>query len=123
MGGIGVRLLTAGQVKRGDVLTIELVNDDCEFRGLVEAAAVRDAHVGLKLMPMSIEDEARYVRCTFAAPGAWADWDRGAEPDRPLASLAEVFSFGATGYLRLFESVYNGLVTWWHNDVRRRAMS
>jgi cellulose synthase (UDP-forming) len=119
MGGLGVRLLNPGSIKRGDVLTVELVSDDCDFRFPVEAAVVRGVHVGLKLLPMSIEDEARYVRCTFAAPGAWADWDRGAEPDRPLASLAEVFSFGATGYVRLFESLQAGLISWWNNNIRR----
>lgn len=122
MGGLGVRLLTPGGVKRGDVLDIELMSDHREFRFPVEVAVVREAHVGLMLRPMSIEQESEYVRCTFAEPGAWADWDRGVEPDRPLASLAEVFSFGATGYLRLFESVHNGLVAWWHNDVRPKKI-
>ena len=58
---------------------------------------------------MSIAEERDYVRCTFAAPNAWGDWDKNTEPDRPLASFAEVFSFGATGYLRLLESIYEGL--------------
>jgi cellulose synthase (UDP-forming) len=120
MGGLGVRVLTPGIIRRGDMLTVELVNDDREFRFPVQAVVVRDPHVGLQLRPMSIEDEASYVLCTFASPQAWADWDRAAEPDRPLASLAEVFSFGATGYLRLFESVHNALVAWWHGDARRR---
>jgi hypothetical protein len=34
--------------------------------------------------------------------------------------LAEVFSFGATGYVRLFESVHTALVAWYHNDPPRR---
>lgn len=123
MGGLGVRVLTPGLVKPGEAFSIELMSEGVAFGFPVKAAVVRDVHVGLQLMPMSTEQEARYVRCTFAAPGAWADWDRGAQPDRPLASLAEVFSFGATGYLRLFESVYNGVVAWWRDDVRRRTVT
>jgi cellulose synthase (UDP-forming) len=121
MGGVGVRMLTPGIVQRGDVLTLELVSEDREFRFPVEAVVVRGAHVGLRLLPMPIETEANYVRCTFASPNAWADWDRDAQPDRPLASLAEVFSFGATGYLRLFESVHNALLAWYHNAPPRRT--
>jgi cellulose synthase (UDP-forming) len=121
MGGVGVRLLTPGGVERGDVLDLELVEEDREYRFPVEAVVVRGMHVGLKLLPMPIENEANYVRCTFASPGAWADWDRDAQPDRPLASLAEVFSFGATGYLRLFESVHSALVDWYHNQPPRRT--
>jgi cellulose synthase (UDP-forming) len=120
MGGVGVRLLTPGGVQRGDALELELVEQDREYRFPVEAVVVRGMHVGLKLLPMPIENEANYVRCTFASPGAWADWDRDAQPDRPLASLAEVFSFGATGYLRLFESVHSALLDWYHNRPPRR---
>lgn len=121
MGGVGVRVLTPGIVKRGDALSIELVNEDREYRFPVEAVVVRDPHVGLKLLPMPIEKEADYVRCTFASPNAWADWDRDAQPDRPLASLAEVFSFGATGYLRLFESVHHAVMAWYHKEPPRRT--
>jgi cellulose synthase (UDP-forming) len=121
MGGVGVRMLTPGIVQRGDALSLELVSEDREFRFPVEAVVVRGAHVGLKLLPMPIENEANYVRCTFASPNAWADWDRDAQPDRPLASLAEVFSFGATGYLRLFESVQNAVLAWYRNDPPRRT--
>jgi hypothetical protein len=37
--------------------------------------------------------------------------------DHPLASFVEVFSFGATGYVRLLESIYNELSSW----LRARA--
>jgi hypothetical protein len=47
------------------------------------------------------------VRCTFGARDAWKGWDSGIAEDKPLASFAEVFSFGATGYVRLLQSLYN----------------
>jgi cellulose synthase (UDP-forming) len=121
MGGVGVRVLTPGIIQRGDALSLELISEDREFRFPVEAVVVRGAHVGLMLLPMPIENEANYVRCTFASADAWADWDRDAQPDRPLASLAEVFSFGATGYLRLFESVHNAFLAWYRNEPPRRT--
>ena len=61
----------------------------------------------MQLRDLSITEEQNYVRCTFGSPDAWSDWDRNAEADHPLASFAEVFSFGATGYVRLLESLYN----------------
>jgi hypothetical protein len=58
------------------------------------------------------------VRCTFGSPQAWSDWDRDVSVDHPLASFAEVFSFGATGYVRLLESMYNGMATWWNGKAK-----
>ena len=123
MSGLGVRVLTPGVIKPGDLLTVQLVEEDREYRFPVQAAAVRGQHLGLRLREMSIEDEANYVRCTFASPRVWADWDMTAQPDRPLASLAEVFSFGATGYLRLFESVQTGLLAWWRSRAGKPQVS
>jgi hypothetical protein len=58
------------------------------------------------------------VRCTFARPDLWADWGSATEPDRPLASFAEVFSFGATGYVRLLENLYIGMLRWTRRNSR-----
>jgi hypothetical protein len=67
----------------------------------------------MQLGELSMTQLRDYVRCTFGAPDAWDDWNRNTEADHPLASFAEVFSFGATGYLRLLESLYIGIVGWW----------
>jgi len=69
-------------------------------------------HLGLSLGELTIAQQRAYVRCTFGSPEAWSDWDSNVAADHPLASLAEVFSFGATGYVRLLESIYNEVSAW-----------
>jgi cellulose synthase (UDP-forming) len=108
----GVGLLTAepAAVKRGDRLRLGLECEDREYVFPFEVALVRDNHIGLLLGALSVAEQRNYVRCTFGSPDAWSDWDRNVSTDHPLASFVEVFSFGATGYVRLLESVYNVLV-------------
>ncbi len=60
---------------------------------------------------MTIQDERNFVRCAFGSAEAWSDWDRNVATDHPLASFAEVFSFGAPGYVRLLQSAYNEFST------------
>ena len=36
----------------------------------------------------------------------------GIAEDKPLASFAEVFAFGATGYVRLVQSLYGKALAW-----------
>ena len=78
---------------------------------------VRGNHIGLLLEELSIEQQRNFVRCTFGSPEAWNDWDRNVTDDHPLASFAEVFSFGATGYVRLVQSAYNDISTWFRGPA------
>jgi len=112
MGGLGLKLKVPATLSVGTSLRVTLSADDGAHDFPVEIAAVRDDHVGLILEELSIEQQRAYVRCTFGARDAWKDWDRGMTVDRPLASFAEVFSFGTTGYVRLAQSIYNKLAGW-----------
>jgi len=91
-------------------LRVTLEADDGSHDFPVEVATVRGNLVGLLLCDLTIAEQRAYVRCTFGASDAWADWDSGIAEDKPLASFAEVFSFGATGYVRLLQSIYNRLL-------------
>ena len=119
MQGLGLRTDVPQPVKRGDRLRAGLWVEKQECTFPVEVAVVLTNRIGLRLCDLTIAEEKDYVRCTFASPDAWSDWDRGTEADRPLASFAEVFSFGATGYVRLLESIYNGITTWWRGALRQ----
>jgi cellulose synthase (UDP-forming) len=99
-------------------LRVALWVDNQEWSFPVEVTVVRANHIGLQLRELSIEEEKNYVRCTFASPNAWNDWHRGTEADQSLASFAEGFSFGVTGYVRLVESIYNGIASWWRGRPR-----
>jgi cellulose synthase (UDP-forming) len=119
MHGLGLRTDVPQHVQRGDRLRVGLwvENQECSFP--VDVAVVRANHIGLQLRELSIEEEKNYVCCTFASPSAWNDWNRGTEADHPLASFAEGFSFGVTGYVRLLESIYNGIASWWRGPPRQ----
>jgi cellulose synthase (UDP-forming) len=109
MHGVGLVWDSRETVTAGDRLSIGLSTEAGEFLFPCEVASARSNHIGLVLREMTIKQQQEYVACTFGSPDAWSDWDRAVMPDRPLASFAEVFSFGATGYVRLLESVYNGI--------------
>jgi cellulose synthase (UDP-forming) len=113
MGGLGLKLeVPATSLNIGDRLRVTLEGDDGTHDFPVRVATVRDEHIGLLLEELDIAQQRAYVRCTFGARDAWKDWDSGIAEDKPLASFAEVFSFGATGYVRLAESLYNKVSAW-----------
>ena len=117
MRGLGLRVDPPPPLQRGDLLHVSLSADDAVHEFPVEVATVLGSHLGLMLGELTIAQQRAYVRCTFGSPEAWNDWDSNVATDHPLASLAEVFSFGATGYVRLLESIYNEVSSW----LRARA--
>jgi cellulose synthase (UDP-forming) len=118
MRGLGLTTYTLNSLQAGDSVRVALSAADQEHVFPAQVVVLRMNHIGLQLSEMSIAEEKDYVRCTFAAPDAWTDWDRGTQADQPLASFAEVFSFGATGYVRLFESLHAGITAWWRGRGR-----
>jgi cellulose synthase (UDP-forming) len=110
MRGLGVVINEPVAIQRGDKLKVGLEGDSQEYVFPFEVALIRDRRIGLLLGELSVAEERSYVGCTFGSPDAWSDWDRNVSADHPLASFAEVFSFGATGYVRLLQSVYNELL-------------
>lgn len=118
MGGVGIKTPPNDAVRPGHSLQLTLHTEDGQsYRFPVRVVIVRGEHVGVRLTSLSIEEERNYVRCTFASPSAWKDWEKTNTVDHPLASFAEVFSFGATGYVRLFESVGDAI----RQGLRRTA--
>jgi cellulose synthase (UDP-forming) len=119
MGGLGVRSYAASLLKPHDHIEIGLFvegsAEECRFP--VEVVMLRNQRIGLSLRQLTMQQERNYVRCTFAAPSVWKDWGKDADVDYPLASFAEVFAFGATGYVRLLESLQGAWTTWWRGDA------
>jgi len=118
MHGLGLMTKTPLALRRGERLRVCLNSEEREYSFPCEVALARDLHIGVLLKDMAVGEERDYVRCTFGSPQAWSDWDSGVAVDHPLASFAEVFSFGATGYVRLLESIYNGMATWWNGRAK-----
>jgi cellulose synthase (UDP-forming) len=118
--GVGLKTYAVHSLDGGDPAEVGLIADGVEYRFPVKVVVSRTNQIGLKLAAMTIDQERDYVRCTFAQPNAWADAYKSGDLDHPLASFAEVFSFGATGYVRLFESLYEGFIDWIRSGRRRR---
>jgi cellulose synthase (UDP-forming) len=118
MRGLGLRVDELPPLGRGERLRVGLTADDGVHEFPVEVAAVRANQVGLLLGELSVEEQRAYVRCTFSSPDAWTDWDSGIAEDHPLASFAEVFSFGATSYVRLLQSAYSQVSSWFRIGPR-----
>jgi cellulose synthase (UDP-forming) len=112
MGGLGLRLKVPQSFSVGMRLRVTLEADDGRHDFPVEVATVRGDQLGLLLGDLTVAQQRDYVRCTFGARDAWKGWDSGIAEDKPLASFAEVFSFGATGYVRLLQSIYNRATLW-----------
>ena len=112
MRGLGLRTAIPAPIQRGHQVRVTLSADNGDHEFPLMVAMVRGNHIGLLLEGLTIEQQRNFVRCTFGSPEAWNDWDRNVAADHPLASFVEVFSFGATGYVRLVQSAYNDISTW-----------
>jgi cellulose synthase (UDP-forming) len=122
MSGLGLTTYALHELKKADLVTITLADtDDVHYEFPAKVVVVRINHIGVVLEDMTIDQQRAYVRCTFASPTAWVDWDKTAQVDHPLSSFAEVFSFGATGYVRLFESISTAVASWWRGKRQQPA--
>ena len=99
--GMRVLLDVPMQVCSGERLRLVLPHESGEAGFEAVTLDTAGASVRLHLLPMTIAEESLLVQCTFARPDIWQDWSNTVTPDRPLRSLAEVLSFGATGYMRM----------------------
>ena len=96
----------------GSHVGVELDTDCGAHVFRCEVMSADALEIRLRTLPMSIDEERRYVAATFGRPDVWDDWSAATPADRPLASLAEVLSFGATGYLRVARLLTDQLHDW-----------
>ena len=119
MTGLRVAVAPEAALAAGRSVGVGLDDDGVEAVFRAETMSVDGGEIGLQLLPMSLAEEQRYLQCTFARPDAWTDWSAGIAPDRPLASFAEVLSFGATGYARLLQMLYTAVTSRLHGLIGR----
>ena len=108
-GGVRLALSASERLAVGDIVGVELDGAPGAPVFAARAIAVDPDDTRLSLLPMSLADEQRYIGATFARPDIWDDWNAATPADRPLASLAEVLSFGMAGYVRLFDLLLRSL--------------
>lgn len=101
-GGVAIDLGARCELSPGDRIVVSLGSgrDGVDLPAqVVEAVAPRQLSV--RWEPLSREQVAGLIACTFSRPDAWASWTRGRQPDRPLEALREVSATGIDGYRRL----------------------
>jgi cellulose synthase (UDP-forming) len=101
-GGVAIDLGARCDLAPGDRVVVSLGSgrDGVDLPAQV-VAAVTPRQLGLRWEPLSREQMAALVSCTFSRPDAWSCWSRGRTPDRPLAAFREVSATGIDGYRRL----------------------
>lgn len=110
-GGLAVRLpaQTLAQLapRPGERLTVRLQEEPgpdgrpgCEHAFPAEVRSLRDGLLGLGFAPLSLDQQAALIRCSFTRSDAWRAWRSPAEgaPQRALAGLREVARHAAVGY-------------------------
>jgi cellulose synthase (UDP-forming) len=108
--GIALEPDGGATVPRGENVLVGLRHEGGEAHFAAVVLGGADGVLRLRLRPLSIAALSTYVQCTFARPDAWRDWSQAMSPDRPLRSLGEVLSFGASGYGRAAAMVGAGAV-------------
>jgi len=89
------------EVSKGELVSVGLYRGDQEFAFPARVEFINDDHINVHLMYQSIEQQARFIHCTFSRADVWADWHATLQQDNPLNSLLEVFKQALRGYRRL----------------------
>lgn len=105
LGGMGIRFDPSVELKLHDRVQIALRHGDQELVVPARIASLRGDVMGVQLEPLSLEQEAQYVQCTFARADAWVDWMKDKQADHPMQGLREIVTLGVHGYVSLFESL------------------
>ena len=106
-GGLGLTMprdidsAIRSRLVHGERVHVSLYLDDEETAFPVEIRFFDGKRLGVQFDGLSPAEQQQLVRCTFARADAWVEWADGRRHDRPLRSLARVFSVGMFGWTRL----------------------
>ena len=107
LGGLRLRLYQETKVQAGSRVFASLHRGQQEFSFAAEALQGEGNSLGVRFLPLSMEDEARLIQCTFARADAWVGCDETARPDSPLGSLRELLLLGVKGFGGILKHVMN----------------
>jgi cellulose synthase (UDP-forming) len=95
-------------------VNVILWRGDDEFSFPMRVMVSRPGVLGLRLMPLSVQQEIDYVQCTFARADAWSQWSEQHHADRPLEGLKEIALLGLQGYRTLAGHIAQGVRGWFN---------
>lgn len=123
-GGLGLHIPESMPLADHTVLKVGLSRGDREFLFSAQVVTQRPGFVGLRFLPMTAEDEARLVQCTFGRADAWLNWHDQLQRDQAVKSLGQVAASGVLGYGRLLRWMVQGTVSvagaWLRQNRMRR---
>ncbi|WNV03181.1 UDP-forming cellulose synthase catalytic subunit [Candidatus Methylospira mobilis] len=100
--GLALSHPSGAEVSKGELVSVGLYRGDQEFAFPARVEFVNEEHINVHLMHQSIEQQARFIHCTFSRADVWADWHTTLLQDSPLNSLLEVLKQAIRGYRRLY---------------------
>ncbi|MFZ2990477.1 UDP-forming cellulose synthase catalytic subunit [Ideonella sp.] len=99
--GVGLRVPAGLEVARHTKVSLTLYQDDQECTVSGRVAAWSKDSAGVVLDPMTVAQEAEFVKFTFARADAWVKSWGTARQDAPLQALRDVIVLGAQGIRKI----------------------
>ncbi|MBY0454903.1 MAG: UDP-forming cellulose synthase catalytic subunit [Burkholderiaceae bacterium] len=110
MTGVGLQLPAGVVVQPGEQVQVGLWMDDMECAFPAEIMPGKgQGIIGLCFTTLTRQQQIDLVQCTFARPDTWKDWNKNHDKDRPLQGLQEIAVLGVRGYVKLWDSIWQGL--------------
>ena len=109
--GLGLDLPDGYQLHVGDHVAVTLLDKDREHVFPAHVIVRKAGSAGIQFDPLTIEQEADLVQCTFARSDAWVGWKNEHDADRPMQGLHEIFTLGVAGYRKLLLILSDGIKT------------
>ncbi|WP_293779036.1 UDP-forming cellulose synthase catalytic subunit [uncultured Oxalicibacterium sp.] len=106
--GLGLELPGDPLLEVGDHVAISLWDKNIEHVFPAHVIVRKAGSVGLQFDPLTNEQEAKLVQCTFARADAWVGWKNDQDADRPMQGLHEIFTLGVVGYRKLLHILSEG---------------
>lgn len=111
--GLTLAISEPARLREFSNVSVGLHRGDREFLFPATLHFTQGQRVEAVFTPLSPEQQAQLIQCTFGRADAWLNWQEHETKDRALSGLKDVFLKGLIGYKRLFSWIANGLKHGW----------
>lgn len=100
--GLSLTYPEGAKLVRNELVSVGLYRGDQEFAFSARVEFFNAENINLHISFLSLEQQARFVQCTFSKADVWSNWHTQLELETSLGGLLEVFQQAIRGYSRLF---------------------
>ncbi len=100
-GGTSLTLSSTLTLEHNSNVRVSLWRGEDEFSFQGSIVNCLNKRVRLRWALQNQSEAERLIQCTFGRADTWISWSKGQKGDKPLTSLMEVVSIGASGYNRV----------------------